>query len=257
MLVSFSFNNNNILSINITKKFMDKSPELNSAFQNLENQFPSQDNKANKNEEIEARINQNEKYFQEINKNMQIAPNQPNLEEENGLLSNLSAASYQNEPIRKKFLGFYVKRRLPASLLPDRKIYAGIADNNAPTNAISTSKYNIFTFWPMNLFEQFSKLANIYFLLIAILQVIPDISNTGGQPLQLVPLCFILAVSMIKDAFEDYKRHKADYEENNKNTLIYKNGNFEKTAWKDLLIGDIVKVCFLLDFFLVFIFSFI
>ena len=33
-----------------------------------------------------------------------------------------------------------------------------------PNNSISTSKYNLLTFLPINMLEQFSKLANIYFL---------------------------------------------------------------------------------------------
>lgn len=38
-------------------------------------------------------------------------------------------------------------------------------------NAIKTSKYNIFTFLPLNLFEQLSRLANAYFLFLMVLQV--------------------------------------------------------------------------------------
>ena len=39
-------------------------------------------------------------------------------------------------------------------------------------NYISTSKYNVFTFLPKNLFEQFRRIANAYFLCLLILQVI-------------------------------------------------------------------------------------
>lgn len=45
-------------------------------------------------------------------------------------------------------------------------------------NAIKTSKYNIFTFLPLNLFEQFRRLANAYFLFLMILQV--DICFSGA-----------------------------------------------------------------------------
>jgi len=38
-------------------------------------------------------------------------------------------------------------------------------------NYISTSKYNAFTFLPKNLFEQFQRIANAYFLILMILQV--------------------------------------------------------------------------------------
>lgn len=40
------------------------------------------------------------------------------------------------------------------------------------SNAIKTYKYNGFTFLPMNLFEQFKRAANFYFLILLILQVI-------------------------------------------------------------------------------------
>lgn len=41
------------------------------------------------------------------------------------------------------------------------------------TNEISTAKYTLLTFLPVNLFEQFTRVANLYFLLTAILQLIP------------------------------------------------------------------------------------
>jgi hypothetical protein len=36
-------------------------------------------------------------------------------------------------------------------------------------NSISTAKYNFLTFLPKNLFEQFHKISNVYFLFIAVL----------------------------------------------------------------------------------------
>lgn len=38
-------------------------------------------------------------------------------------------------------------------------------------NYIKTSKYNVITFLPRNIFEQFQRLANFYFLILLILQV--------------------------------------------------------------------------------------
>ena len=125
-------------------------------------------------------------------------------------------------------------------------------------NAIATSKYTPLTFIPKNLIEQFSKLANIYFLvayipnnqithaifnqIIAFLQMIPLISATDGKPVMFFPLSFILAVSALKDLFEDLKRHKEDDQENNSTTLKYQNDEFLVARWKDLRVGDIIKV---------------
>jgi len=61
---------------------------------------------------------------------------------------------------------------------------------------------------------QLQKFANIYFILIVILQCIPEISNTGGRPANLGPLILIILTSMVKDAKEDWSMHKNDAEEN-------------------------------------------
>uniref|UniRef100_A0A8C1JTQ3 Phospholipid-transporting ATPase n=1 Tax=Cyprinus carpio TaxID=7962 RepID=A0A8C1JTQ3_CYPCA len=63
----------------------------------------------------------------------------------------------------------------------ERKIRANDREYNSSfkyaTNSIKTSKYNPFTFLPLNLFEQFQRIANAYFLFLLILQVIPAISS--------------------------------------------------------------------------------
>ena len=57
-------------------------------------------------------------------------------------------------------------------------------------------------------------MANLYFLIIMFMQMIDKISISAGQPVMAMPLLFVVALSMIKDAYEDYKRHKADKNEN-------------------------------------------
>ena len=49
---------------------------------------------------------------------------------------------------------------------------------------------------------------------------------------------------MIKDCFEDYKRHKADNEENSKDVQKYfqKDGIFIKNFWHNIQVGDIIRV---------------
>mmetsp|Transcript_30715 Transcript_30715/g.30204 ORF Transcript_30715/g.30204 Transcript_30715/m.30204 type:complete len:219 (+) Transcript_30715:222-878(+) len=83
-------------------------------------------------------------------------------------------------------------------------------------NKISTAKYSCLTFLPLNLFYQFTKFSNIYFLMMAFLQMIPAISNSNGYPTMLTPLLFVLLVSMVKDIVEDVQRHKFDNLENNR-----------------------------------------
>ncbi len=72
--------------------------------------------------------------------------------------------------------------------------------------------------------------------------MIPLISATDGKPVMFFPLSFIITLSAIKDLVEDLKRHKEDDQENNSTTLKYQNNQFVETYWKDLRVGDIIKV---------------
>lgn len=111
-------------------------------------------------------------------------------------------------------------------------------------NGIRTSKYSGFTFIPLNLFMQFKKAPNVYFLLIAFMQTIELISISGGKSAMAVPLVLVVIISMIKDAYEDWKRHKSDDEENNASTLVYdhKTRSFKPIAWRKVHCGDVLKV---------------
>ncbi|KAM6438935.1 phospholipid-transporting ATPase IB [Rhynochetos jubatus] len=73
---------------------------------------------------------------------------------------------------------------------------------NLPEEGI-TAKYSVVTFLPRFLYEQIRKAANAFFLFIALLQQIPDVSPTGRYT-TLVPLLFILTVAGIKEIIEDY-----------------------------------------------------
>jgi phospholipid-transporting ATPase len=79
-----------------------------------------------------------------------------------------------------------------------------------PDNSIHTSKYTLVNFLPKQLFEQFSKLANLYFLVIGFMQIIPQVSISNSVPVIFMPLFFIVLVSALKDLYEDYKRRSSD-----------------------------------------------
>ena len=65
------------------------------------------------------------------------------------------------------------------------------------------------------MFEQLKKPANIYFIIIMCMQCIDVISISDGKPAMLPPLIIVILASMIKDGYEDYRRHLKDDEENN------------------------------------------
>uniref|UniRef100_A0A3Q2VU42 Phospholipid-transporting ATPase n=1 Tax=Haplochromis burtoni TaxID=8153 RepID=A0A3Q2VU42_HAPBU len=108
-------------------------------------------------------------------------------------------------------------------------------------NHVSTTKYGILTFLPRFLYEQIRRAANAFFLFIALMQQIPDVSPTGRYT-TLVPLIFILTVAGIKEIIEDYKRHKADNTVNKKKTTVLRSGAWQTFIWKQVAVGDIVKV---------------
>ncbi|XP_008282682.1 probable phospholipid-transporting ATPase VB [Stegastes partitus] len=112
-----------------------------------------------------------------------------------------------------------------------------------PSNAIKTTKYTLLLFIPMNLFEQFHRLANIYFVGLAILNFIPVV-NAFQPEVALIPICVILSLTALKDAWEDFRRYQSDRKLNNTPCLIYsrKEKQFVERRWKDVRVGDFVKV---------------
>ncbi|KAF7403429.1 hypothetical protein HZH68_006223 [Vespula germanica] len=108
-------------------------------------------------------------------------------------------------------------------------------------NHITTAKYSILSFIPMFLFEQFRRYSNCFFLFIAIMQQIPDVSPTGRYT-TLVPLLFILSVSALKEIVEDIKRHRADDEINMREVEVLRDGRWQWIQWRNVAVGDVVKV---------------
>mmetsp|Transcript_82026 Transcript_82026/g.240802 ORF Transcript_82026/g.240802 Transcript_82026/m.240802 type:complete len:1231 (+) Transcript_82026:2-3694(+) len=109
------------------------------------------------------------------------------------------------------------------------------------SNRIRTNKYTWYNFIPCNLFEQFRQLGNAYFLLVALLQMVPAISNTGGRPLTLIPLCFVVLLGAAKDAFEDMQRYLSDRRENMGDAVIVDEELHETwVRWQDIRPGMVL-----------------
>ena len=121
--------------------------------------------------------------------------------------------------------------------------------NNPPANAanryvdnhISTAKYNVATFLPKFLFEQFSKFANIFFLFTAALQQIPGLSPTN-QYTTIVPLLIVLIISACKELVEDYRRRQADTSLNTSKAQVLRGSSFAEAKWINVAVGDIIRV---------------
>uniref|UniRef100_A0A672Z0E0 Phospholipid-transporting ATPase n=1 Tax=Sphaeramia orbicularis TaxID=375764 RepID=A0A672Z0E0_9TELE len=109
------------------------------------------------------------------------------------------------------------------------------------SNCIMTSKYNIITFLPVNLFEQFQEVANTYFLFLLILQLIPQISSLSWFT-TIVPLALVLSITAVKDATDDYFRHKSDNQVNNRQSQVLIRGSLQNEKWMNVRVGDIIKL---------------
>ncbi|CAG8460212.1 3021_t:CDS:2 [Paraglomus occultum] len=106
--------------------------------------------------------------------------------------------------------------------LPKRRVYVNtplppseIDHNGDPImyfvpNKIRTAKYTIFTFLPKNLYEQFRRVANMYFLFLVILQTFPSLSGDVSPVTAAAPLATIVMITGVKDAIEDWKRRQQD-----------------------------------------------
>ncbi|XP_019390431.1 PREDICTED: probable phospholipid-transporting ATPase VB [Crocodylus porosus] len=110
-------------------------------------------------------------------------------------------------------------------------------------NGIRTTKYTWFTFLPQNLFEQFHRLANLYFLFLVVLNWFPQV-EVFHREITMLPLCVVLLLIAIKDGIEDYKRYKFDKTVNSSKTKVYdkKEQAYVEKCWKDVQVGDFVQL---------------
>ncbi|XP_042482484.1 probable phospholipid-transporting ATPase 4 [Macadamia integrifolia] len=110
-----------------------------------------------------------------------------------------------------------------------------------PSNYISTTKYNIITFLPKAIFEQFRRVANIYFLVAAILSLTPIAPFSAVS--MIAPLAFVVGLSMAKEALEDWRRFMQDMKVNSRKVCIHKgDGSFGYKPWQKIQVGNVVKV---------------
>ncbi|XP_048208111.1 phospholipid-transporting ATPase IK-like [Perognathus longimembris pacificus] len=107
------------------------------------------------------------------------------------------------------------------------------------TNKIRTAKYNFFNFLPLSLFEQFQRLSNLYFLIIIILQSIPEISTLPWFTL-FAPMVCLFIIRAIRDLVDDIGRHRSDRAINNRPCQILRKNRFKWKKWKNICVGDVV-----------------
>ncbi|KAI2472984.1 phospholipid-translocating P-type ATPase [Annulohypoxylon bovei var. microspora] len=145
------------------------------------------------------------------------------------------------------------------------------------SNTIRTSRYTLIDFLPKQIIFQFTRLANFYFLCVGIPQAIPGLSTTGSYT-TILPLLFFVLLTIVKEGYDDYKRHRLDNFENANTTRVLKRKSLDlnsglsarrwfagrrqttekdiessgddtdseygwrQVKWQDIRVGDIVKL---------------
>ncbi|XP_037918794.1 probable phospholipid-transporting ATPase IF isoform X4 [Hermetia illucens] len=107
-------------------------------------------------------------------------------------------------------------------------------------NRIKSTKYNLITFLPQNLLEQFRRIANFYFLVLVIISLIID--SPVSPYTSLIPLMFVIVVTATKQGYEDFLRHKADNMVNFSLVTVIREGKEEDINCQDIIRGDLVLV---------------
>ena len=108
------------------------------------------------------------------------------------------------------------------------------------SNAISTSKYSVLSWAPKSLLWQFRKAANVYFLIISVLSMM---SFSPKKPMSMViTFSSVLFLTMLKEAYEDYFRHKQDRQVNKSKTRKVTSKGLEELEFQDVQVGDILQV---------------
>ncbi|XP_068799064.1 phospholipid-transporting ATPase VD isoform X2 [Struthio camelus] len=110
-------------------------------------------------------------------------------------------------------------------------------------NRIRTTKYTVWNFIPRNLFEQFHRVANLYFLFLVVLNWVPMV-EAFQKEITMLPLVVVLTIIAVKDGLEDYSKYKMDKQINNLLTKVYsrKEKKYIDERWKNVNVGDFIRL---------------
>lgn len=116
---------------------------------------------------------------------------------------------------------------------------------NFPLNSIKTSRFTALNFLPKAFFEQFRRLANVYFLVIGAIAIVGTYSNYYKSAVEpagvLLPMTVVILISVVKEGLEDFKRHRTDAEiDARRARRVAYDGRVESVRWDQLTVGTVV-----------------
>jgi phospholipid-translocating P-type ATPase (flippase) len=110
------------------------------------------------------------------------------------------------------------------------------------SNQITSTRYTWTSLVPKNLLEQFQRTANIWFLIVSVFQLIPIDLNATSSWSTILPLCILLTITLIKDAYNNYYHLKGDNLVNNTEYKCWDGYMFRNIKSKDILVGHFLKI---------------
>ncbi|XP_019744389.1 phospholipid-transporting ATPase VD isoform X1 [Hippocampus comes] len=158
-------------------------------------------------------------------------------ERDRGAVPTQSSEDSHIPPLKLK-----AKRTISVGHWPHQEEYRDVAQSYKG-NIIHTTKYSLLTFIPMNLFQQFHRAANLYFLFLILLNWVPVV-EAFQKEITMIPLLVVLTVIAVKDALEDYRRYLSDKKINNRIVQVYcgKQNAYIGKRWKDVQVGDFIRL---------------
>lgn len=112
---------------------------------------------------------------------------------------------------------------------------------NYPANVVRNQKYNLLSFLPVALYEQFKFFFNLYYLLITLTQFIP-ILQVGFLFTYVAPLAFVMGITLLKELIDDLKRMKRDYEANSQKYEKLTVNRTEIIPSSSIKVGDMIFI---------------
>ena len=110
------------------------------------------------------------------------------------------------------------------------------------TNIVSSARYTWLSLVPKSLFEQFQRIANIWFLIVSIFQLAALQLDPTTSWSTILPLCVLLSITLIKDAISTYNQLKKDKEINDAEYVHWNGSMFNRIKCKDILVGHMLKI---------------
>ncbi|XP_062870920.1 probable phospholipid-transporting ATPase IIB isoform X2 [Trichomycterus rosablanca] len=115
------------------------------------------------------------------------------------------------------------------------------SEEKYPKNAIKNQRYNIITFVPGVLYQQFKFFLNLYFLVVACSQFVPSL-KIGYLYTYWAPLSFVLSVTMVREAVDEVRRYRRDKEMNSQlYSKLTVQGKVQVKS-SDIQVGDLIII---------------